>query len=142
MLTNGKSAGFPAITLSNGLTVVNYSSPHPYKFETGEVLPACDEYLVKYHSLAENHMESPVKRGDVSWTDIKIVDTLTELQMESLRMLNADPDVDIVLVPLRVLKAIKKEYAVGTSNFKKSKFRVCRIEDRINKVLASDKFCR
>ena len=56
--------------------------------------------------------------------------------------LNADPDVDIVLVPLRVLKAIKKEYAVGTSNFKKSKFRVCRIEDRINKVLASDKFCR
>ena len=52
-----KVAGFPAIVLNNGLTVVNYSSPHPYTFDTGEVLPACDQDLVTKHSLLEQHVE-------------------------------------------------------------------------------------
>ena len=139
MVSNKKAAGFPAIKLKNGLTVVNYSSPHTYTFSTGEVIPACDLDLVKKHSLTENHEEVPKVDGAKEWIDVKIRDELNDLQLESLRMLNHDPDVDIVLVPLRVLTALKRR--LGKTEVRRCKYRVCRIEDRITKTLHPNKFC-
>ena len=139
MVVNSKSAGFPAITLKNGLTVVNYSSPHTYTFSTGEVLAACDLDLVKKHSLTEKHEEFSKVVGDKEWVDVRIVDELNDLQLDSLRMINHDPDVDIVLVPLRVMTALKR--TLGKTEVRRCKYRVCRIEDRITKVLYPNKFC-
>ena len=133
-----KRAGFPAIKLEgSGLVVVNYSSPHPYTFDTGEILPACDQDLVEKHSLVEKHVETKNENG--SWTDIQIVDELTDLQFSSLGMLAGSDNVDIILVPFRVLVCIK---AADSSSKLMDKARVCRIEDRMVKVISSTKFCK
>ena len=136
-----KSAGFPAITLNNGLTVVNYSSPHPYTFDTGEVLPACGADLVQKHSLVEKHVEVKNPGG---WTDVRIRDKMQDLQIESLRMIAKDDKVDVILVPYRVKVVIP---SIGPQRAEENKMvvdktRVCRIEDRINKLVSSTKFCK
>lgn len=33
--------------LSNGLRVANFSSPHPFTFEDGSVIPAVNDLIVK-----------------------------------------------------------------------------------------------
>tara|TARA_B100000131_G_C17981845_1_gene558966 strand:+ start:199 stop:651 length:453 start_codon:yes stop_codon:yes gene_type:complete len=145
-----KSAGFPAITLNNGLTVVNYSSPHPYTFDTGEVLPACDADLVRKHSLIEEHEESKNSNG---WIDVRIKDEIQNIQLESLAMIARDPNVDVILVPFRVQCALRDLVLWGDEHrdvifdvldnqLLNQKIRVCRIEDRINKLVSSTKFCK
>ena len=156
-----KVAGFPAITLKTGLTIVNYSSPHPYTFDTGEVLPACDQDLVTKHSLKEEHVEVQNPNG---WVDVRIKDKIQHLQMDSLVMIAKDPKVDVILVPYRVKVALHgqgptrtltelhrsgkpqswmgaKSYASGEVADMKEKARVCRVEDRITKLISSTKFC-
>jgi hypothetical protein len=160
-----KVAGFPAIVLNNGLTVVNYSSPHPYTFDTGEVLPACDQDLVKKHSLKEEHLEEKNPNG---WIDVRIKDKIQHLQMDSLVMIAKNPKVNVILVPYRVKVALygqgstrgvrdlyedhgngsftdgwsAKSYCSGDIADMKEKARVCRIEDRLNKLVSSTKFCK
>ena len=144
-----KSAGFPAITLNSGLTVVNYSSPHPYTFDTGEVLPACDEDLVRKHSLLEQHKESENING---WVDVRIQDAIQDIQLEALGMIARDPSVDVILVPFRVQCALSESVLWGEhrdvifdvldNKLLNQKIRVCRIEDRINKLVSSTKFCK
>ncbi|MDP6770943.1 MAG: hypothetical protein QF704_09640, partial [Anaerolineales bacterium] len=46
---------YPMIKLDNGLNVVNYSSPHPYTFDTGEVLPMCTKEVSSTTMLKEDH---------------------------------------------------------------------------------------
>ena len=46
---------YPMIKLDNGLNVVNYSSPHPYTFDTGEVLPMCTKEVSSRTTLKEDH---------------------------------------------------------------------------------------
>ena len=134
------------------MSVVNYSSPHPYSFDTGEVLPACDLDLVSKHSLIENHEESKNLNG---WIDVKINDKLQEIQLESLRMIAKDPNVDVILVPFRVRSLLVNLRTSGRhqtedgapaeyyelNRLVREKTRVCRIEDRINKLVSSTKFC-
>ena len=148
-----KSAGFPAIVLNNGTRVVNYSSPHSYRFDTGEILPACDQTLVKIHSLIENHIEEENANG---WIDVKIKDKLQDIQLESLRMIAKDPNVDVILVPLRVRSLLVNLRTDGRhqnedgspadyyelNRMVVEKTRVCRIEDRLNKLVSSTKFCK
>ena len=128
--------GFPAITLDNGLTVVNYSSPHTYKFDTGEVLPACDVELTKEHSLIERHTETKNSGG---WIDVRIKDKLRKVQRNSLNALVKNPKVSVVLVPFRVKKAWEnRDFSLIEFG---DKIKVCRIEDRIKKLVSSTKFC-
>ena len=46
---------FPIVTLDNGLTLVNYGSPHKYLFHTGEELDKCVDDVCRDTSLISNH---------------------------------------------------------------------------------------
>jgi len=49
----------PVITLDNGITIANWSSPHPFTFTTGEVLPACEPDRAKEMSLKIKETKVP-----------------------------------------------------------------------------------
>jgi hypothetical protein len=120
----------PVVRLAaSGLTVANFSSAHPFHFDTGEVLPACSEARCKALSLVENHREEPHPRG---WVDVHIEYLMSEEVLRELYLVCNDPKHDVVLVPLPVLLAAKGRFR---------KVRGCRIEDRVKKLVSSTKFC-
>ena len=121
------------VKLSNGLTVVNFSSPHSFVFSTGEVLPGCDAERSKALMLesVENGEDSPCGR----YENISLIFVMTTEVKAELDRLNADPTVDVIIVPLPVMTALKNAgLAIG-------KVRVCRSADRISKAIFPDKFC-
>ena len=46
---------YPLINLKNGITVVNFGSPHSYTFDTDEVLGACSDDVARTMMLDKNH---------------------------------------------------------------------------------------
>ena len=163
----------PCMTLSNGLRVANFSSPHPFNFVDGSWIPRCDPERVKalelccYEETEARSMRTPGYK--VHFTDIRISWTLTEPVMRALDDLEADNSVDIVLVPLPVMTAIKKmredtqgpaakrklaevNALMAATGFKEeegidddeplwSKVRVIRVADRETKTICIDRFC-
>ena len=134
----------PYITLSNGLTVANFSSPHPFNFTTGKVLPACEKKWVKKMSLdiAENNLNTAYtmmigrrKHNPVKISDIQIKVHVTQIVIDALDKLNKDTNIDIVLVPFMLLQALKD------GGWPHKKCRVIRVADRITKEIYPDKFC-
>lgn len=137
----------PVVTLTNGLRVANFSSPHPFKFVDGTTLPACAEarsralmldareQTLKSHATQTN-VSSNGMHVHVPFTDIILRWEMTEAVAEALVALQADQNVDIVLVPLPVMTALKEGgYEVG-------KARVIRVADRVTKEIYIDRFCR
>lgn len=132
----------PRITLSNGLTIANFSSPHPFTFTTGEILPACKPKWVKKMSLDIDEKEIPMPKEfqDFVWYDIKLTITIPQHVSEQIVLLNKDTDIDIILVPFMVLKALNKHHnKFAYSYFKKC--RVIRVADRVTKEIYPDRFC-
>lgn len=126
-MTNAASV----VTLKNGLRVANFSSPHPFVFDDGTVLPACSPERAR--SLKLEAVETSMQRD--GWTDIELSFELTPSVCEAIAELQDDADITIILVPLPAMQAIKDDGGpIG-------KCRVCRVADRINKVVCSDKFC-
>lgn len=147
----------PRIKLSNGLTIANFSSPHPFTFTTGEILPACKPRWVKRMSLSIE--ETIVHKGPLnSWnkrlqqriyletndnslnmSNILIVMTVPRAVINALVALDKDSDVDIVLIPFMVMQALRDDIRVNTFSIKKC--RVIRCADRVTKEIYPDKFC-
>jgi len=123
------------ITLSNGLTIANFSSPHPFNFITGEVLPACDDDWAKEMMLDINETEYHVNEDGLVWTDVSLKIDVPKNVREELYKLMHNDDIDIILVPHMVLQAMK-DYPMITD-----KCRVIRCADRITKEIYPDKFC-
>ena len=132
------------ITLSNGLTIANFSSPHPFNFITGEVLPACEKKWVKKMSLniAETNLNSAYtmmigkrESNPVQISNIQIKVDIPQMVIDALDKLNKDTNVDIVLVPFMLLQALKD------GGWPHKKCRVIRVADRITKEIYPDKFC-
>ena len=122
---------YPKTKLVSGLVVANFSSPHAFTFTTGEVLPACDPERSK--ALMLSSVESTIDRG--KWTDIKLVFEMTKPVWDELKRMQADESVDIIIVPLPVMEAMKAAcMPIG-------KCRVVRVADRIAKTIHSDRFC-
>ena len=121
----------PMITLTNGLRIANFSSPHPFNFEDGSVLPACDPERVKRGSLDVTEEEFC---GIKSTIDIKITFSISESVAEMLEEAQSS-EADVVLVPFPVLNAMRDE---GRNL---GKFRVVRIKDRQTKEVHIDRFC-
>lgn len=118
-------------TTKSGLRIANFSSPHSFTMDDGTILPACKED--RANALMLNATEATIARD--GWTDIQLRFEITERLYQAVRELQLDDSVDIVLVPLPVLEAIKQ------ANRPIGKCRVVRVKDRINKVIFSDKFC-
>ncbi|HSN71491.1 MAG TPA: hypothetical protein VLT59_08270 [Steroidobacteraceae bacterium] len=125
------------ITLSNGLRVGNFSSPHPFNFVDGSVLPPADPEDVKCGALTATETPQPGIKGTTD-IDLKFeMSTSCAALLYSWRTLANEDKVDIVLVPLPVKTALER---VGTP-LRGSPFRVIRVADRTTKAIFIDKFC-
>lgn len=150
----------PVITLTSGVRVANFSSPHAFTFDDGSVLPSCSKERTKAGSLRA--VEKETKKNE--WIDIELRFELNQeiagLMIQAIKQAK-DEEIDVVLVPFPVLNAWKEEYGDGTSIrflletanevlgeyphhtfWKDAPFRTIRTADRINKICCHDKFCK
>lgn len=139
-LSQGKRKGditmsVPVITLNSGIRIANFSSPHSFKFDTGEVLEACSPERANTLMLSQREHEdrSPCGR----YTNISLTFEMSDVVRDELLRLEEDENIDIVLVPFPVMEALK------ASNLRTqiSKARVCRTADRVTKTVYHNKFC-
>ena len=134
---------YPSIKLEEkGIRVVNYSSPHSYVFHTGEVLPACSDEVARQTKLVAYHDKI---YNDKGWLDVIINYSLSSMQYKELLELATLDVVDIILVPYPVMTAVKDLFSYGDIKAEhkviKEKIRVCKLDDRVTKVIRSDEFC-
>lgn len=121
----------PVVTLKSGVRVANFSSPHEFVFTDGSVLPGCDPERARVLMLENVELECFRER----WYDITLLFSMSDVVRSSLKELEENTDVDLVLVPFPVMEALKqKKMPIG-------KCRVCRVADRVTKVIHSDRFC-
>jgi hypothetical protein len=121
------------ITLTNGKRVANFSSPHPFTFEDGSVLPAVSDE--EANALAINFIEKDLGNGDIE-LEFKIPVTVWD-KVHYWRNLWHTGEVDIVFCPLPMIISMKEAgYSVQTSPF-----RAVRMEDRIKKLVSIHKQC-
>lgn len=121
----------PVVTLSTGVRVANFSSPHSFTFTDGRVLAACRPERARELMLESREI---VHRG-AEWNDVELEFLLSPSVGDAVSLLEADSSVDVILVPLPVLQALK--YAgrgIG-------KCRTCRVADRVTKTIHHDRFC-
>jgi len=121
------------ITLSNGKKVANFSSPHPFTFEDGTVLPAVSDELSLMLSI--KFIEKVDELGDV---ELSFESTKEVEDMISSWMWEYNTNmVDVVFCPLPMITMLKEK----GFDIKKSPFRSVRMEDRIKKLVSIDKQC-
>ena len=129
---------YPMVKLNDGLMVVNFSSPHNYVFDSGEVLNACSDHIAESIMLSQNHSgiahiilndntvttiavpdndtwKEYVHNGwpdlDIKtiWLDVTIDYQMSETITKDILNLTELDIVDIILVPYPVMEALKKE---------------------------------
>jgi hypothetical protein len=123
------------VTLGNGLRIGNFSSPHPFKFNTGEVLEGVDPDESRHLSL--ERMEDESADTDSRFRNVEVYFRMTDEVYLELQEAEASTDVDIILVPLPVKSALEDcRCWKGTDG----KLRTCILSDRVNKTIHSDKF--
>jgi hypothetical protein len=132
----------PTITLKNGLRVANFSSPHSFKFTTGEVLPACSAERATALMLTAVEKETVQDK----WTDIHLEFQMSDnvaKELDRVDGFEVKSDLDVILVPLPVRQAIGwfckiyPERARGVW----MKTRCIRVADRVTKQIHPDRFC-
>ena len=122
------------ITLSNGLRIGNFSSPHKFTFEDGSVLQAIDPD--ESNRLKILFSESPYKYDKYTVTlEFTLTDDVIN-HMKDWNVLAKEDKVDFVLCPLPMITAMHK----AGDDVGMTIFRAVRMKDRINKVLCIDKF--
>jgi len=138
-----KNNAFPVVTLTNGVVVANFSSPHEFKFVDGSVLPACDPEVSRRLMLEAKEVESPGVKGTV---DITLKWVMTSEVYQALKRI-CEEEVDVVIVPLPVMTAFKELFESCDSHDEEilrvySKARVIRVADRVEKTIHIDRFCK
>ena len=124
---------YKIITLSNGKRVGNFSSPHEFVFEDGNILPAVSESIADH--LKVTFLETVHENGDVSLTFDLSTSVLHE--MKTWVNLWINKEVDVVFCPLPMITALSER----GYDIKNSPFRSIRIEDRIKKLVSINKQC-
>jgi hypothetical protein len=139
----------PEIRLSNGLVVANYSSPHPFTFVDGSVLPACSKERATLTKLDVVERSFNTKYTISNGTSVKVEHVMLEwkltwfLEQEvntfvKMHHMNRIPW-HVVLVPLPFMIACK-EYIQHAFRDADVPFKVIRVADRITKEIHIDKF--
>jgi len=134
----------PIIELSNGKKVANFSSPHPFTFTDGSILPAKSK--IEAERLKVNFHEDIDKDGDV-----KLSFSLSnEVSYEITYWLRlyAEKKIDVVFCPLPMITALKNKntgsqvaWWIIIEDLKQTPFRAIRIEDRNKKLVSIEKQC-
>lgn len=122
------------IQLSNGKNVANFSSPHPFTFEDGTVLPAkSNEEAQRLKVDFIEHKDPDAIEGysvDMQLT-FKLSDAVME-EIDKWERIAGGGHVDVVFCPLPMIKALHAmDYDV-----KASPFRCIRMMDRVKKTLS------
>jgi hypothetical protein len=123
------------ITLSNGKRVANFSSPHPFRFEDGSVLPAVSNFMSE--KLKVTFIEDELENGDIRLS-FKLSDDVKREMIEYYDLW-FNNELEVAFCPLPMIVAIKEE--MGENYLINSPFRSIRVEDRINKVISINKQC-
>lgn len=127
----------PTVTLSNGLVVANFSSPHNFVFEEGSILLACEKDRVEALSLEKIESTRFNITPNGSAVAVEIYFEITQVVLDELEALDKDPTINIILVPFPVLEAYKS--SIG--GVPPAKVYVVYMVDRVNKIASSRKFC-
>lgn len=135
------------IQLSNGKKVGNFSSPHPFTFEDGSVLPAVSPEEAE--RLKVDFIETPIDRmqfrvptgmdGDIELR-FKLNDAVKQ-RMWEWRQMSDKKLVDVVYCPLPMIQAIRTENGYSMYYLITSPFRAIRMVDRIQKLVSITKQC-
>lgn len=123
------------ITLSNGKKVGNFSSPHPFTFEDGSVLPAIEDS--RSEELSVEFIEHELPQGDIELS-FNLTPKVNEEVIEWCTLC-AKQEVDIVFCPLPMITALKEVH--GKVWLLSSPFRAVRMTDRISKLVSIHKQC-
>lgn len=126
------------ITLSNGKKVGNFSSPHPFIFEDGSILPAVSNEEAE--RLKVHFKEFEILFGYPG--DIKLRFNLSvdvRMHMDVWHIKRNCGEVDVVFCPLPMITAIRELYT--EKYLVSSPFRAIRMEDRIKKLVSIHKQC-
>jgi len=136
--------------LSNGLRAANFSSPHPFTFEDGSVIPAVnnnDSQRLKVN-FNETIVEtcapsiSPTLKEYFTVTlDFTLSDEVRH-EMELWMELWYKNKIDIVLCPLPMIQALYDDnvYQGKADLSENTPFRAIRMKDRIKKLISIDTF--
>ena len=130
----------PVTTLKNGLVVGNFSSPHDFNFDTGEILKACDPE--RSERLKVDFIPN-ISIQNIRGIEIKnnsLTFGLTpELKEEVVKILMSRNNPDIILIPLPMIQAIKKD--MPDLNISETPFRGVKMKSRTEKLTLSQEFC-
>jgi hypothetical protein len=141
----------PAVTLTNGLRVANFSSPHQFNFVDGTVLPACDNERCAALSMdradEEAEWTGPLFNVSTPIMAVKPVFEMNEALLAELEAAQESWDVDVVIVPFPLLQALRdSEGSYGESRHgylsRFTKIGTVIMVDRVTKVAAIDRFGR
>jgi len=127
-----KHMQMPIITLTNGLRVGNFSSPHAFTFTDGSILPACSDDRSNRGKLDAVEILHDGIRGT---KDIEISFKLNPVIRKMINEAQTARCCDVVLVPFPVLRAMKDE------GLPLGRLRVIRSANRITKEIHIDRFC-
>lgn len=140
----------PSAVTSKGLTIINFSSPHEFKFDDGTVLPACTPERSKALVLDQHETVISTK---TSHTDVHLKFQMNETVYQELLQISGEIQSDsqeptIILVPLPVEEALDDvdtdyldQLELQAYNKLMQYTRVVRIADRVNKIAFHNKFC-
>jgi len=140
------------LTLKSGLRIANFSSFHPFHFDTGEILPGhskewCDAMSLEVEEKENKYWLRDHGNGDPIYvTDIELCFNLGRDVSEAIRrwyVLWEKGRVDIVLMPLPVARAWEK-FSNDLNTYKyPGPFRIVRVKERAcePKIIYSDRFC-
>lgn len=130
----------PVTTLKNGLIVGNFSSPHDFNFDTGETLKACDpERSERLKVNFISHISKQIIRGIEINNNSLSFDLSSELKEEIVKILMSNNNPDIILIPLPMIQAIKKD--LPNIIISETQFRGVKMKSRTEKLTLSQEFC-
>lgn len=135
------------IKLSNGLRVANFSSPHDFKFEDGNILKACTDKRAEYYKVNfDETIQSIVYHScNVKTEHINLDFSLSEKLSSEINhiLLNWEEEdfFDICIIPFSMMNAIKNDWRFEDLNILDTPFRVIRMKSRLEKLVRIDQFC-
>ena len=121
--------------LKSGLRVANFSSPHPFRFTDGTVVPAVNDDTANRLMLDVEERLQP-ERDRSKFCTVKLDWNLSESVADEIDYwftFFAMKKVDVVIVPLPVMTALHSVW--NEKDIIKSPFRVIRVRDRITKTI-------
>ena len=106
------------------------------------------DYILKEVANDMKLNESHTYHQHKNWEDVEINYELSDKIYDDLLELSSEPNLDIILVPYPIMNCVKEAQKSCWMEDKEEynsileKIRVCKLDDRVTKVIRSDKFCK